>query len=511
MAVPPVLRADACDAVTDSRRKSKRPANPVRCRGGTKVCARGYRVRPGGFGARRGCGGQAATVCGEGRARRNRPAGEPWPPDARGRRALPRHREPDDPPRGKAPRRTGGAAPLAAAAGGGDRTRADGAARARGLLTARGERRLVRPPRRAGVADGRDRRRRRRLPLLPRPGLRVPPARELRRAQRRRREQEPRDHGAAGERTARARRPRDERHGLGVLLQLLGRPRPVALRVRAGGRCPGARPRRHDRHCRRGCAAGGCARRLPLPPGPPRRANPLRLVDPSVRLRPRRRAQRPAPVGDLPGGLRQDDRQRRRRRSRGGPQDRRGPGAAELQHRLLVVLRPPSRRLGRPLPGLRRAASGDPRPPRRPLHCGGSRVRGLPDAAAAIPTRQRRGRGGHLLGLEAVLDQHLRPRRRAPLLGGRRLAHRRLVAAVAPRHLPGHDPRHRLGREQLRGRCAPDRARGPAAAPEEAQGRSARSPRHGRPPRCRRSSSARASTSRSRRASRPRLGSAASG
>ena len=54
---------------------------------------------------------------------------------------------------------------------------------------------------------------------------------------------------------------------------------------------------------------------------------------------------------------------RRGRRARRGPQGRSGPRAAELQHRLLVVLRPPSRRLGRPLPGLRRAASRDPRSP----------------------------------------------------------------------------------------------------------------------------------------------------
>ena len=66
------------------------------------------------------------------------------------------------------------------------------------------------------------------------------------------------------------------------------------------------------------------------------------------------------------------------------------------------------------------------------------------DDPAGVQARQRRGRRGHLLGLEALDRAGLGARRRARALRRRRLAHGLVRPAPASRDLPGDDPGDRL-------------------------------------------------------------------
>ena len=121
---------------------------------------------------------------------------------------------------------------------------ADHTTRDRGDRAAHGERQLVRAPRGAGESDRHHRRGRRRLPVLLRPVLRVSPARELRRTERRRRRREDGCRDATRDRTGGPGCPGDRRGArLGVLLQLQQRPRAVALRHGPGRRGTGLHSR----------------------------------------------------------------------------------------------------------------------------------------------------------------------------------------------------------------------------------------------------------------------------
>ena len=128
----------------------------------------------------------------------------------------------------------------------------------------RRERRLVRPPRLAGAAVRHHRRRRRRLPLLPGKGVRVPPARELRSAERRGREQERLRDREARERARRtaAFPMRAAASSWEYYFDYSGGTRALALRFRAGGRRSVVRPRGRARH-------SPTRRRSSPPPAPP--------------------------------------------------------------------------------------------------------------------------------------------------------------------------------------------------------------------------------------------------
>ena len=390
---------------------------------------------------------------------------------------------------------------LAARAGGGDRTEADGAARARGLRPARGERRLVRPPRAAGGADGHHRRRRRRLPLLRR-RVRVPPARQLRGAERRRREQE-RRRRRPGSRTRSLARgvPEAERgtgweyyfdYGGGRAPWLSGFAQAVAAQAFARAA--------DGRHRRRGGPARGGPRRLPRAPGPPRPADRLRPVDQALQLQPRRRAQRPAPVGDLArrlreGTIRPRDAASAGREPDGPPRPARCRASAPATGR---STRCRATRRRRPLPGLRRRSSSQTlaRSDDR-FAAAAAEFASFRDAAAAVQARQRRRRRGHLLGLEALLGAA--SRRSAASAGfsvSRRLAHRRLGRC---RRAPGSS----------RSRSTPPTGSGTARRSTRSRSSTSPSPPHAKKHkpkrngrlgavsrrRCRRSSSAPASTS----------------
>ena len=260
-------RASAC-ARSPSSASSSPLCLPYGC--GTEDRARGLDLRRCRAGFLIGSAGGPPRAAAEDRARcgRSAPGGGADRPGRR--RALP---EGDHPRRGAdSPRArlSGHAVALAARTGRRDRAQADRAAGTRRLLAARGERRLVRQSRPGRLADRHHRRRRGRLPLLL-GRLRVPPARELRRAERGRARQERDGDDAARERTRRSRRPRGRGRGrLGVLLRLRRRARAVDERVRAGRGGAIVRARREGRHGRLGTAAGGRAL------GVPRGARPAR-------------------------------------------------------------------------------------------------------------------------------------------------------------------------------------------------------------------------------------------
>ena len=209
-------------------------------------------------------------------------------------------------PRAPAAVGPGGAAPLAAAAGRGDRARAHRAARARRLLAARGERRLVRPPRRTlsqtdiTDADGIVYR------YFPGHGFEFHPLGNFAAL-----------NAVAGAKdtvattrlaNALLARAVPDPNGtvLGVLLRTTAaaaRPGSPASRRRSRRRRSRA-PRRSTRPTRAALRRRR-ARRLPLAPRAAGRADAVRPLDPAVRLQPRGRPERPAPVGDLARGVRE--------------------------------------------------------------------------------------------------------------------------------------------------------------------------------------------------------------
>ena len=250
-----------------------------------------------------------------------------------------------------------------------------------------GERRLLCEALCARSAERRDGRRRPRLSLLPGTLSRVPPAGQLRSAERSRRRERRGGRATPRRRADRTRRlPAGRRDRLGVLLRLLRRTRTVALGDGAGRRGTGVRA---NGSARAGGGDGADARgprRLPCDPRPPAHERRGRPVDPPLFVSVAAGAQRSAASRDLAPDVRDDGRGSSRRRARGADAAGRGGDTPELRHRLLDVLLAPARSVSARLPAVRRSTAQEARPHRPALRrrC----------SAGSTPTSTSRPRSG---------------------------------------------------------------------------------------------------------------------
>ena len=285
-----------------------------------------------------------------------------------------------------------------------------------------------------------------RLAVLPGPGPRVPPARQLRQAQPAL-GQPQRRHGPAARRAARPARPARRRRGLGVLLHLRRRPAAVGLGPRPGHGHPVDRPRR-PAHRPRGRGAAD------------RRPGARRLRDAAARGRARGDRERPAlralllrsrPARDqrLHAGARRPLRPRQDRRRRPRPRAlrrrraRRARRAADLRHgRLVAVLARLGRARVRPLlpPAAARVPAQHVQSHRRPRllrhraalrpvraraaaalardHAAARRHGGQAAPAAVEDLARRAARGARRPGRLDPLRRRGRPRHAVPALAG---------------------------------------------------------------------------------------------